>query len=675
MNLLSRQSTLSGIIALLVCTMFALEALGQETSDNSISRAFKIYSTSDELTEIKPAEWHVFLVAAQCYDPKMRQVYFAEADVLALRDFFIELGVKEKNIVVMKPTMEVGITGPKDFPEKKKIEKRYKDFLDQLPEKALAFVYLSGHGFNLKSDPKKSYFAPIDFEYTLDTSLSIDELMTQLQNSRAKFKWFCTDCCCNLLDVSRDMSSGDDTQLAELEIYGVPSGVLLARSCSKGEVSYEGVVVRLAKLRGLECPGDKIPTEFQHGLFTKALIDGLNRKNPIADYNHDGQITLSELGQYVVLQVQKDAKNYHDGKQTPVFQSADGEKIDHFALLTRLPVYGADYDVWIDGSKLLAKAKTLAYGNPPKYKEALATIQEARKKIPNAPGIEEEENKIRNLYNKEQSKIFFDDAKKALDKQDYKQALLHIQKAALLDKNEVQYTKLESEIKTKLAQQEAIEAYNRALIYYDDKHYDDALKYIKQARERDPNNNDYKRLERAIADAIHVSTGQPIATNDSTTEQTNQEDDEENNEEPPSSFNQDPTAESNRIGNSTEMSMSFSEKASLYTGRFLLGLAMFVLGFLVLCILIGMTVGVTVLIEEWYDDEARVIYFIMLIILGLIIGFLVWLIGLSHSKYKKLDSEIKSLNNTVGYVRELPTHEYHNQIASFDCLQPVALYP
>ena len=48
---------------------------------------------------------------------------------------------------------------------------------------------------------------------------------------------------------------------------------------------------------------------------------------------------------------------------------------------------------------------------------------------------------------------------------------------------------------------------------------------------------------------------------------------------------------------------------------------------------------------------------------------------LDLKKYRDCQQTIKELESTVGYVRELPTHEYHNQIASFDCLQPVALYP
>ena len=124
-------------------------------------------SENDERTVVridskegKPASgWHIFLVGVGDYD-NLLPLGGPVNDVEALEQRFIELGVAPKNIVTMKSrSLKTGLS-----PERYKIAREYKKFLDNLGPNDFAIVYLSGHG---KTDNKRSYFAPADFTHKI----------------------------------------------------------------------------------------------------------------------------------------------------------------------------------------------------------------------------------------------------------------------------------------------------------------------------------------------------------------------------------------------------------------------------------------------------------------------------------------------------------------------------
>ncbi len=329
----------------------------------------------NEMAKPKVADWHVFLVAVKDYNEDISPVRYTDADVQALYNRFVSLNVPPENITILSKTQ----TAHNYYPEKSNILAQFRKFLSQLDSKSIAFVYFSGHGFNEKVDGKeKSFFAPIDFDRSSPkhSEMAIclnDDILAELAASAAPFSWLCVDACCSYIGTRGDMDSG-----LQFSMSNIPEDVLFQQSCADGEPAYEGVNPTVVQRKKLGI--DPTNPDFQHGLFTKSLLEALDVENPRAVQNVDGIVTLSEVLGYVERNVNEDAMKYHNRRQTPRHKVSDAKNIDDFILLPEVYINGYPPVVWRKGRSLAEEARVLL--NRGKCEEAVETIQKAREILP-----------------------------------------------------------------------------------------------------------------------------------------------------------------------------------------------------------------------------------------------------------------------------------------------------
>ena len=327
------------------------------------------------------AEWHVFLAATNIYADEIGELKYAENDVDELVKIFSALGVKDENLIVLKSSNK----DPYKTTSQRSIERNYKRFIDGLNSNSIAFVFLSGHGFT-DTQNGGAYYAPLDFVYDYfdETKISIDDMMSQLADSSARFKWLCVDACrSNLAPTVKRRTDGKAKSLA---IENVPKGVVFTQSCQKGQFSYE-------------YGGSNAP--FNNGLFTRAFVDAISGRSPEADVNpKDGVVTMGEIRDYIETRVPKDAQNYCNGLQNPVFTVKKGTSFDEIApykLFEDLPIYGHHPADWRRGQTLREEAEALL--KEKKYDEALKKIQEAFRILPDVPEVTQLKDQIEKLFN------------------------------------------------------------------------------------------------------------------------------------------------------------------------------------------------------------------------------------------------------------------------------------
>ena len=237
--------------------------------------------------EGKPASgWHIFLVGVSKYD-NLNPLGGTVNDVNALERRFIELGVSPNNIVAM--TSE---SATKFIPERAKITREYKKFLDSLGPNDFAVVYLSGHGATID---KRSYFAPADCDPDdIETFLSIEEMMDELESCKALYRLMIVDACRSSED------KGGEADKTRIATENVPDSVTLLQSCSEGESSWE------------------TQTESgRNGIFTQTLLEALDVENCPARVEENGDLTFDALFDYVSTETNRRAKEDHGKPQTP----------------------------------------------------------------------------------------------------------------------------------------------------------------------------------------------------------------------------------------------------------------------------------------------------------------------------------------------------------------------
>ena len=386
----------------LCCSVIDSVALAQDDGERGLN--------SESVTL---AEWRVFLVAANTYDVGVQKLLYSENDVRELKAIFEALGVKPEHIVILTTENEEYSLKPYKEP----IDEKYKEFLSGLSENSIAFVFLSGHGEN---DETHSYYWPADYkkEKSKEKRLSIDDMARSLDASNARFKWMCVDACRDTLDKGID----EGMEEKSLSINEAPRGVFLMQSCKRGEYSYEA--------------GREEGAPYDNGIFTRALVDAINGRDPTADADSDGFVTVQELCDYVVARVPKDARRYCNASQHPIVTSFDTEELKSFA----------DYRLftdreWRDVFRLREEAEALE--EEERYEEALAKIKEARRRSPKVEKIQEIEERIQALFDendgKQKAKRSYQKAKEAFDAKNYQEAFGFIDAALELDPENSSY--------------------------------------------------------------------------------------------------------------------------------------------------------------------------------------------------------------------------------------------
>jgi hypothetical protein len=158
-------------------------------------------------------------------------------------------------------------------------------------------VAFAGHGVQFRGEDEV-YFCPAGAKLADKTTLvSLSDIYRELEKCPAGFKGLLSDACRNDPLVAEARSAG------RVELGSVtrprtavpPGGLVSLFSCSPGEQAFES-------------------GELQHGVFFHYVIRGLRAD---ADLDHDGQVTLPELEQYVKKEVYRFVRAEYGKEQTP----------------------------------------------------------------------------------------------------------------------------------------------------------------------------------------------------------------------------------------------------------------------------------------------------------------------------------------------------------------------
>lgn len=243
------------------------------------------------------AEQYAFLVGVRQYDrAELQSLRYTENDVTRLADVLQKkLGYRSENIVLMTQTLGAGDT--RYLPISTYIRKEFKLLVGELGPQDSILVSFSGHGVQFEGS-KEIYFCPADARLKDRTTLiSLGDVFRQLEACRASARVLLVDACRNdpQSAVGKTVAGVELEPAGRRQLVQPPGGVAAFYSCSAGEQSFE-----LPKLK--------------HGIFLYEVIRGLEGR---ADFDEDGEITLTELKLHVVKQVRRTARLELGRSQTP----------------------------------------------------------------------------------------------------------------------------------------------------------------------------------------------------------------------------------------------------------------------------------------------------------------------------------------------------------------------
>lgn len=220
-----------------------------------------------------------FLVGVEKYEKDgFDLLNFAEDDAVALKDTLEDIGFECEQIVGKDATLEKIETGLARFYERSK----------RLKKEDVVIFFFSGHGIQKlvrrnvdgkTSEREEPFFCPVD-AHKNDTStlLSMNNVLKSIQdNSASSNNIILIDACRESLDKSG--KSGMDGS----KVVALSNKITLFFAAQSGQRSFES-------------------RELNHGVFTYYLIDGL--RGAAAD--HDGEVTLTSLTNYVCKRVERD---------------------------------------------------------------------------------------------------------------------------------------------------------------------------------------------------------------------------------------------------------------------------------------------------------------------------------------------------------------------------------
>jgi len=231
----------------------------------------------------------------------LRNLEFAVADTVALRDRLIDIGFLREQISCLVTGAEVEA---KNLPTKNNIENQVELTAKNANAGDLIILALSGHGVKGKSG--KSYFCPSDTNNmsaeTIEKScVSIDWIYETLNKSEAKFKLILVDACRN--DPFEGRVRGDEDVVGLQGFLNPPDGIILLQSCEEGTYSYED-------------------EEIGQGIFTYTLIQGLNGQ---ADVNKSGSIGMMDLLTYTMRETNNYVSKRFRKSQKPRLSGSTGD--------------------------------------------------------------------------------------------------------------------------------------------------------------------------------------------------------------------------------------------------------------------------------------------------------------------------------------------------------------
>ncbi len=198
------------------------------------------------------------------------------------------------------------------------LKTRLADFAANLKTKALregdcVIVFLSGHGRRIITETKQEDFGIEGKDYSitnenLKTLRYNTDILAYLDTTIRCKKLILLDACSSGAALGAKSSYIKDMNEARKVLNKTPAGTVLMVSSSKDELSYEDAV-------------------WQHGAFTKALLDGLQGA---ANANSDKYIGVNELFEYVRKQVPNMVEKTKGATQTPDLKNKVGKDFPIF---------------------------------------------------------------------------------------------------------------------------------------------------------------------------------------------------------------------------------------------------------------------------------------------------------------------------------------------------------
>jgi len=280
--------------------------------ENVDAKNYENVWSSEGLKSIEKEKYAFLAAVSDCAG--VASLNFPENDVEDLKARLIEIGFREENIFILRSGGENA-----EQPTKEHIEERCRLLLSRVQDGDFVLVYLSGYGLQLDGSDA-SYFAPVDVDLKdiPNTSVSIDETMKLLAESRAEFRLMFVDAWRsdpnNTSGVFADNAPGVKGLTS---VENVPSSISLLQSCQPGAVSYEG--------------GGSKDSSVHNGIFMLALLEALGEDGK-GDQNRDGVVSFFEICQYVTKRANVLANYYRNAEQVPAISG----KITDFAFLEGL---------------------------------------------------------------------------------------------------------------------------------------------------------------------------------------------------------------------------------------------------------------------------------------------------------------------------------------------------
>ena len=279
------------------------------------------------------------LVGIAKYDSEVGDLLYPENDVNALAAVLKSGGYKPEDVVVMTTT--AGGRDPALLPTAANITKRLNTLLATLKKDDLVMVAFAGHGVQPAAD--KAYFCAYQTKLSDPaTMVTVEDVITAMNKSAATTKIMLVDACRDTVGAKAPKVMRDTAVVDLPTVTGRDGTATIAFfSCDKGEKSWE-------------------VDDLKHGVFFAHLIDGLGGA---ADSHQDGQISWSQMVDYVQRNINFHNSKYEAKKQTPHFR---GEVRNAAPIVVRPRTDGGSAPVLGSGDAVNEDFRTIKSGGLPR---------------------------------------------------------------------------------------------------------------------------------------------------------------------------------------------------------------------------------------------------------------------------------------------------------------------
>ncbi len=238
---------------------------------------------------------YAFVVGVQHYDKaELTSLRFTEKDAESIAEALRASGYRGQNVVLLSHT--VGAKEPRYSPLADNIRRELKLLLSEVREDDFVLLALTGHGVQFQGE-KDSYFCPADARLSdRRTLISLGEVYRSLDECKAGGKVMLVDACRND-PLSNLAKSRPVVKLESLSNQPAPppGGIAAFFSCSAGQESFEH-------------------PSLANGVFFHYVVRGIRGE---ADSDKDEEVSLPELEQYAVKNVQSFVRAELGRSQTP----------------------------------------------------------------------------------------------------------------------------------------------------------------------------------------------------------------------------------------------------------------------------------------------------------------------------------------------------------------------